>query len=375
MPDVFISYKRERRSAAEHLARILSLHGFDVWFDYALVKGKDFAQQIDAQIRASKVLLVLWCKRSVTSSWVLEEADLASKLGILVPMKIEPCELPVGNRRLHFIDLALWDGSPRSPLLDDLLIGIGQRTGTPPRADFLALREYEAAWRRFGALPLSGFALIEPSADSAISADDDSQTGTHTTDHRELGVLHDIWKELRASKNLERLGRFLEQVRGTPLAIAVEERMEQLEGALTSTPTAVWLREARPILERVKEVYEAMAWSQTRPSPDPAFLEANARHLIASLPPVTPDVDVVAVANVLDDYLSTKLHHGVPIPDDYTLESVFPLPGSIWGESRARVKLCVRPGLKSSRYHREGFGDLPEGSIVTPEVVFEQKQD
>ena len=61
MPDVFISYKRERRSAAEHLARILSLYGFDVWFDYALVKGRDFAQQIDAQIRASRLAFNTRC--------------------------------------------------------------------------------------------------------------------------------------------------------------------------------------------------------------------------------------------------------------------------------------------------------------------------
>ena len=311
MPDVFISYKRERRSAAEHLARILSLYGFDVWFDYALVKGRDFAQQIDAQIRASKVLLVLWCKRSVASRWVLEEADLASELGILLPMKIEACELPVGNRRLDFLDVALWDGSPRSPMLDDLLLGIGQRTATPPRPDFMALRGYEAEWRRFGALPLSAFALIEPHADSSISEGTDYQARNGTADRTDLGVLYDIWQELKASKNIERLGRFLEQVRGTPLDVAVEERMEQLEGALTSTSTAGWLREARPTLERVKEVYETMAWSQAGPAPDPAFLEANVRHLIASLPPVTPNVDVVTAANVFGEYLNTKLHHGL----------------------------------------------------------------
>jgi hypothetical protein len=131
---------------------------------------------------------------------------------------------------------------------------------------------------------------------------------------------------------------------------------------------------SRPTLERVKEVYEAMAWSQAGPAPDPGFLEANVRHLIASLPPVTQSVDVVSVANLLEDYLNAKLHHGVPIPDDYTLEPVFPLTGSVWGEARGRVKLCIRPGLKSRRYRREGFGDLPEGSIVAPEVVFEEAE-
>jgi len=126
------------------------------------------------------------------------------------------------------------------------------------------------------------------------------------------------------------------------------------------------------VLEQVKAVYAAMAWSQDGPAPDPAYFEANVRHLIASLPPVTKDVDVLSVVNVLDDYLNARLHHGVPIPDDYTIESAFPLPGSTWGTKRERVRLCIRPGLTSTRYHREGYGDLPEGIIVAPEVVFQQ---
>lgn len=372
MSDVFISYKRERRAAAEHLAQILTLYGFDVWFDYALVKGRDFAQQIEAQIRASKVVVVLWCKRSVSSRWVLEEADLATELGTLLPTKIELCELPVGNRRLDCLDLAAWDGGPRSHILDELLLTIGERTGTPPQSDFTALRNYEAQWRRFGALPLAAFALASESDDDASAAGDRSSRPSNgaAVDRRDLSVLHEIWLELRSSENLDRLGRFLEQVRGTALDVAVEERIEQLERTSTSTATARWLREARPVLERVKAVYEAMAWSQAGPAPDPSFLEANVKHLVASLPPVTPDTDVVNVATVLDDYLNTKLHHGLPIPDDYTIESVFPLPGSAWGEKRQRVELCIRPGLRSSRYHREGFGDLPEGMVVTPQIVF-----
>jgi len=368
MSEVFLSYKRERRPAAEHLAQILTLYGFKPWFDRELVKGRDFGQQIDAKIRGSKAVVVLWCKRSVSSRWVLEEADLATELGTVLPAKIEPCELPVGNRRLDCIDLTNWDGAPRSTMLDELLLAIGQLTGTPPHSDFVALRDYEAQWRRFGALPLSAFALA---AYSEIDSLPEGRNSHSAADRRELNVLHDIWLELRSSDNLERLRRFLEQVRGTPLDIAVEERIEQMEKASTSTPTARWLREARPLLERVKEVYEGTGWSQAGPAPDPARFEASLSHLIASLPPLASGIDVVNVATVLDDYLKTTLHHGVPIPDDYEITSVFPLPGSTWGSARQRVKLCVRPGLQSSKYHREGYGDLPEGLVVAPEIIFQ----
>ena len=47
----------------------------------------------------------LWCSRSVQSEWVLEEVDLAKELEILVPAKIEGCNLPVGNRLKDYVDL------------------------------------------------------------------------------------------------------------------------------------------------------------------------------------------------------------------------------------------------------------------------------
>jgi len=136
MPEVFISYKPECRAAAEHVTEILTKYGYDIWFDYALVKGHDFAFQIDQMIRSCKVLVVLWCQKSVGSRWVHEEVDLANELGILLPTKIEPCELPVGNRRLDCVDLTSWDGAPRSPALDDLLVEIGKRVGRVPTPDF-----------------------------------------------------------------------------------------------------------------------------------------------------------------------------------------------------------------------------------------------
>jgi hypothetical protein len=76
MAEVFISYKSERRKAAEHLAEVLKHYGYSVWFDYQLIKGDDFRTQIEARIRDAKALVVLWCMMSVGSPWVKEEAGL-----------------------------------------------------------------------------------------------------------------------------------------------------------------------------------------------------------------------------------------------------------------------------------------------------------
>jgi formylglycine-generating enzyme required for sulfatase activity len=160
--EIFISYKSERRRAAEHLAETLRRHGYTVWFDYQLVKGRDFARQIDARIRAAKALIVLWCTMSVRSEWVGEEVDLAKQLGILIPTKIEDCDLPVGDRRKDYIDLIHWDGSPRSHQLDKLLLTVAAKVGRDPQPNFRALQEYEALWRRFGGPSLRAFALEAP---------------------------------------------------------------------------------------------------------------------------------------------------------------------------------------------------------------------
>src|ERR1700719_3084289 len=162
MAEVFISYKSERRRAAEHLAAVLDRYGFSVWFDYQLIKGRDFGLQIDRRVREAKALVVLWCTKSVTSRWVAEEVDLAHELEILVPVKIETCALSVGFRRQDYIDLSEWDGAPRSHQLDPLIDALEQKVGRAPAPDFKALRDYEATWRRFGALPLGAFAFDKP---------------------------------------------------------------------------------------------------------------------------------------------------------------------------------------------------------------------
>jgi hypothetical protein len=132
--DIFISYKSERREAAEHRAAVLTHHGYSVWFDYQLIKGAEFGMQIERRIREARALVVLWCSLSVGSRWVIEEAGLGHDLGILIPIKIEPCELPMGFRRQDHSDLSSWDGSPRSHLLDPLMEGPGA-AHWPPGAD------------------------------------------------------------------------------------------------------------------------------------------------------------------------------------------------------------------------------------------------
>lgn len=132
MAEIFISYKREDRSKAKLVAESLIEKGYSVWWDVNLLPGEGFAKEIEAIIKQARVAIVLWSEAATSSRWVLAEAELARKLGILLPYKLEDIDPPFGFGDLHFSDLKDWSGeNPEAPLLR-ILSDVENRIG-PPR--------------------------------------------------------------------------------------------------------------------------------------------------------------------------------------------------------------------------------------------------
>ena len=115
MADIFISYKSERKAAARHLDQILTRYGYSVWYDHALQRGDDYESQIQREIRAAKAVVVVWCAQSVESGAVRSEAAYAKGEGKLIPLKIEPCVLPLFSTLDQHIDLTRASCAPRVP--------------------------------------------------------------------------------------------------------------------------------------------------------------------------------------------------------------------------------------------------------------------
>ena len=65
MPDLFISYAREDRDTALALAQAFQRLHIDVWWDRELTGGGDFATEIERNLRAAPVVIVLWSAASV----------------------------------------------------------------------------------------------------------------------------------------------------------------------------------------------------------------------------------------------------------------------------------------------------------------------
>src|SRR3954451_1212046 len=113
--DIFLSYSREDRAAARHIAESFTVEGLHVWWDAALQSGQTFDEVIEQRLKEAKAVVVLWSPRSVTSRWVRAEATLADRKNKLVPAIIEACDRPIAFELTHTADLSGWTGDIADP--------------------------------------------------------------------------------------------------------------------------------------------------------------------------------------------------------------------------------------------------------------------
>ena len=135
MADVFISYKREEREKARAVAEAVARKGYTVWWDVDLLSGERFAKEIETVLRKAKAAIVLWSEKSIQSHWVLEEAELARSLDIIVPVLLDDILPPFGFRNLNSENLSAWTGDARAPELERLMLAVERKAGPPPQAE------------------------------------------------------------------------------------------------------------------------------------------------------------------------------------------------------------------------------------------------
>ena len=83
MADVFISYAREDRLAAQRVAGALQRHGWSVWWDADIPPGKTWDELIERELAAASCAVVLWSATSLRKGWVKAEAADALARGVL----------------------------------------------------------------------------------------------------------------------------------------------------------------------------------------------------------------------------------------------------------------------------------------------------
>src|SRR3954462_5888186 len=113
MADIFLSYSQKDLERARDIAVALESEGWSVFWDRLIPPGFTFEDYIEKEISECRVVVVLWSPQSTASKWVKLEAAHARdrQPSVLIPILIQPAQLPFAFRDLHAANLC--KGKPR----------------------------------------------------------------------------------------------------------------------------------------------------------------------------------------------------------------------------------------------------------------------
>lgn len=124
MADVFISHQHKDRAAAERVAARLTDEGVSTWRDTSLVAGDAWDERIRTELKAARVVVVLWSHASWASRWVQAEATAGRERDCLVAARLDDVVLEPPFNMVQTADLRTGaDG------LDGLVEGVRRKMG------------------------------------------------------------------------------------------------------------------------------------------------------------------------------------------------------------------------------------------------------
>ena len=127
--DVFVSYAREDRERVEVLVSALEAEGFRVWWDLELTPGQTWDSVLEERLASARSVVVVWSFVSVEKHWVREEARKALERGVLVPVRIDAVEPPLGFSYCHAASLVDWSGSRNDGQFRSVVSAVGSLVG------------------------------------------------------------------------------------------------------------------------------------------------------------------------------------------------------------------------------------------------------
>ena len=145
MADIFLSYAREDGARIEPLVAAFQAQGWSVFWDRHIPAGQSWRSHIGQALRDAKCVVVVWSRHSVSSRWVMEEAEEGQQRGNLVPVLLEAVELPIGFRGVQAGDLRDWQPDRPSPQFAQLVRDIGALLDRAPQTPEAASPPYTAA--------------------------------------------------------------------------------------------------------------------------------------------------------------------------------------------------------------------------------------
>ena len=133
--DIFVSYARKDLKRVEPIVKELQKQGWSVFWDLEIPPGESWRSYIKKRLDESCCVLVAWSHHSITSDWVIAEADEAKKRGILVPALLDAVEPPLGFSHIHSADLSEWNNDSSHLKFRQCLGAITSRISPIPIVD------------------------------------------------------------------------------------------------------------------------------------------------------------------------------------------------------------------------------------------------
>src|SRR4030095_4225067 len=134
MSDIFLSYYTEDRDRILPLVQALEKAGWSVFWDRKIRLGTSRRHFIGSKIQDSRSVLVVWTENSITSEWVLEEAETGKRRKVLIPVMLDNVEPPYGFGSIQTANLVAWNGDSSFPTFKRLVEDLASILGPIPEA-------------------------------------------------------------------------------------------------------------------------------------------------------------------------------------------------------------------------------------------------
>ncbi len=118
--DIFISYAHEDKARIELLVHVLEDKGWSVFWDQYIRTGQDWRNKISEALKYAGCMIVAWSHHSIKSNWVIDEATIGQKRGILIPILFDLIEPPLGFGSIQAASLSSLQSKHFEPLVHDI---------------------------------------------------------------------------------------------------------------------------------------------------------------------------------------------------------------------------------------------------------------
>jgi hypothetical protein len=126
MSDVFVSYASQDRNRILPLIRALERTGWSIFWDRSIPAGQTWREVIGAELQTCRAMIVVWTANAISSKWVHEEAEIAKRRRILVPVLLDEITPPLGFGGIQALSLTTWDGDDTSPVIQQLIADVSR---------------------------------------------------------------------------------------------------------------------------------------------------------------------------------------------------------------------------------------------------------